>query len=350
MTAERSQYVSMLNRNVFRPQSGRSIFSHNVYLNLKKKSNIKLSVAVLCYNHAPFLKKALESVLMQEVDFRMEIIIGDDASTDGSQKILEEIKTRHPDKIQLILKEKNEGVFKNIMSVLEACSGEYIALLETDDYWTHPQKLAKQVAFLDQNPDYTGCFHNAQLEWLSTPNNLPNSYMKNFKTTSEVQNYPSEFHPHHLMKGIFITTATLVFRKRNYIKELNLLSDINHLLAWAMTFFFIKKDKNTGGKFKYINEVWSVYVKQDQSLTFQKPGSVFSKIGISVLQLLLKDPFYKYYKSEIYRGLMLQTEIHFANSKAENASGLKQTAWKFLKYGVCFVYYRFRQFWKEKSD
>lgn len=309
---------------------------------------MKVSVAVLCYNHAPFIKKALDSILIQKLDFPFEIVIGDDASTDESQEILQEYKKLYPEKIRLILKKKNEGVFKNIMGVIKACSGQYIALLETDDFWTNPQKLSKQISFLDENPDYTGCFHNTAIEWLTEANNDSNLYMRNFKSCAEVHTFPEEFYPHHLMKGTFIPTSSLVFRNRDFEDELHKLSGINHSLAWGMAFFFIKKNKTTGGKFKYINEQWSTYMKNEKSLTFVYNASHFTKAGIQILEILLKDTCYQYFKSEIYRGLCNKYEIHYGHLRAENNPNYKSSIFYFFKYSVLFTFYRTKQFYTQK--
>lgn len=309
---------------------------------------MKVSVAVLCYNHEAFIGKALDSILMQKVDFPFEIIIGDDASTDRSQEILQDYKNRYPEKIRLILKEKNEGVFRNIMDVLEACTGTYIALLETDDFWTYSHKLSKQVAFLDGNPSYTGCFHNAAIQWVSKANNQPNRYLRNFKSCGEVHVFPEEFHPHHLMKGIFIPTSSLMFKRRECKDELHKLAEINHNLAWGMAFFFIKESPGKGGKFKYMNELWSTYVKNEKSLTFRYKGSYFTETGIKILRILLKDNYYKYSKSEVYRGLSHQYEIHYANLRFEKNENYKSSIFHFFRYSLLFVYYRTVQFVKQK--
>lgn len=113
-----------------------------------------LSVGILTYNQEKYIRQCLDSVLMQEVDFDYEIIVGDDASTDGTQKILRDYAERYPNKFVLLLGEKNEGISMNYKKVLEVCKGRYIALCEGDDYWTDTYKLQKQVDFLEIHPDY----------------------------------------------------------------------------------------------------------------------------------------------------------------------------------------------------
>ena len=120
---------------------------------------MKVSVAILTYNHEKYIAQALDSILMQQVDFNYEIVIGEDCSTDKTRDILIDYQKRHPDKMHLILNEQNIGGMLNEKQVHRACQGEYIAWHEGDDYWTSPHKLKKQVDFLDNHPECSGCFH-----------------------------------------------------------------------------------------------------------------------------------------------------------------------------------------------
>jgi len=120
---------------------------------------MKVNVAMITYNHAPYLRQALDSVLMQECDFEYECVVGDDCSTDGTQAILTEYAERHPDRVRPILRERNLGSQRNLADVLDRCGGQYLAYLEGDDYWTSPHKLQRQVDFMDANPECTVSFH-----------------------------------------------------------------------------------------------------------------------------------------------------------------------------------------------
>ena len=115
---------------------------------------MKLSVGILTYNQEAYIRQCLDSVLMQKVDFDYEIVVGDDASTDGTQNILRDYEKHYPGRFVLLLGEKNEGISMNYKKVLTACRGEYVALCEGDDYWTDVTKLQKQVDFLGNHPDY----------------------------------------------------------------------------------------------------------------------------------------------------------------------------------------------------
>ena len=124
---------------------------------------MKLSVCMITFNQEKYIAQAIDSVLMQDVDFEYEIVIGDDCSADGTIDILRAYQQRFPEKIKLLLNKKNLGVTENFAQTLKACSGEYVALLEGDDYWTSSSKLRKQVDFLDLHPDYITCFHSTRL-------------------------------------------------------------------------------------------------------------------------------------------------------------------------------------------
>lgn len=123
---------------------------------IERKSNVSplVSVAVLVYNHDKYIRKALDSILMQEVDFDYEIVIAEDCSTDNSRDIIFEYYNNYPHIFKLILQEKNVGMRLNSDDLRHNCSGKYRATLEGDDYWIVTDKLKKQVDFLEKNEDY----------------------------------------------------------------------------------------------------------------------------------------------------------------------------------------------------
>jgi len=138
---------------------------------------IKLSVLVRTYNHDRFIDKAISSVLLQDTNFEYEIVVGDDCSTDKTREHLNRIKSSNPEKVRLILHEEQVGPRNNLDITLQACNGEYIALLDGDDYWTSRDKLQKQVAFLDNNSFSPMSCHNCMLvyenpKFVSKPLNI----------------------------------------------------------------------------------------------------------------------------------------------------------------------------------
>src|SRR3954463_2980222 len=110
--------------------------------------DIKVSVCMITYNHARYIEQAVESVLAQRTDFPIEIVIGEDCSTDGTRGVLVDLARRNSQTIRLRLAEHNQGGSTNFHGTLAACSGQYVALLEGDDFWSSPYKLQKQVEAL----------------------------------------------------------------------------------------------------------------------------------------------------------------------------------------------------------
>ena len=125
--------------------------------------DVIVSVLMITYNHEAFISQAIEGVLMQKTSFQIELIIGEDFSTDNTRKICQEYQKIYPDRIKLLLPGTNLGMMQNFKSTLEASVGKYIALCEGDDYWTDPLKLQKQVEFLEDNLDYSFSFHKVKV-------------------------------------------------------------------------------------------------------------------------------------------------------------------------------------------
>lgn len=119
----------------------------------------KLSILVITYNHEKYIRQAIESILIQKMDFDYEVILADDCSTDSTQKILMEYVDKYPTTFKPHFSPKNLGVTKNYGRAFKLCSAEYVAVLEGDDYWTDVQKLTKQIKFLDEHRESPICFN-----------------------------------------------------------------------------------------------------------------------------------------------------------------------------------------------
>lgn len=113
----------------------------------------EVSVFVLVYNHEKFLRRCLDGILMQKCGFTYTVVVGEDCSTDRSREILVEYAKKFPGKFRLLLHPKNIGAVRNQNAVFEACSGQYIAICEGDDYWTDSSKLQKQMDIMIANPE-----------------------------------------------------------------------------------------------------------------------------------------------------------------------------------------------------
>lgn len=135
---------------------------------VKSHNDTLVSVYCATYNHVTFIRQCLEGFVMQKTSFPFEVLIHDDASTDGTQDIVREYAARYPDIIKPIYQKENQfsrGVKIYLTYVFPRVKGKYIAMCEGDDYWTDPYKLQKQVDFLESHPDYVMCSSRFDKYW-----------------------------------------------------------------------------------------------------------------------------------------------------------------------------------------
>src|SRR5690554_456442 len=165
-----------------------------------------LSICCTTFNHEKFLEKTLEGFLAQQTNFSFEIVIHDDASTDRTVEIIQEY-AKKDSRIVSILQTENQysqniKIWPNYL--FPKAQGKYIALCEGDDYWTDPLKLQKQVDFLEVNPDYVICCHNAKI----INENGEHIQDKKLPYLTEDRDYTS----FELQQGAFLLTMSLLFR------------------------------------------------------------------------------------------------------------------------------------------
>jgi glycosyltransferase involved in cell wall biosynthesis len=131
----------------------------------------KVSVSLITYNHAPFIEQAIEGVLRQKTNFPIELVIGEDESSDGTREIVRRYADAHPELIRAHFHSRSSNISyqgratgrHNFVNNLRSARGEYIALLDGDDYWIDPNKLQQQVDFLDSHPACSTCFHRVSV-------------------------------------------------------------------------------------------------------------------------------------------------------------------------------------------
>jgi predicted O-linked N-acetylglucosamine transferase (SPINDLY family)/predicted SAM-dependent methyltransferase/GT2 family glycosyltransferase len=204
---------------------------------------MKVSILMITYNHEKYIAQAIDSILAQEVDFDYEIVIGEDCSTDRTRQIVTDYQKLYPDKIQLLLPESNLGMLPNFVNTYNSCRGEYIAVLEGDDYWISKDKLKKQVNFLDSNPDFTICFTNAVLFW-EDQHREPILFSNGQALTYTIED---------LLVRNFISTPTVMYRN-GLIKDFPEWYLKQGMGDWTLYIMLAEY-----GKIGCINEVMSAY-------------------------------------------------------------------------------------------
>jgi len=133
-----------------------------------------VSIFCITYNHAPYIRQCLEGFVIQKTDFLVEVLVHDDASTDGTADIVRGYEAKYPDLIRAVYQTENQrskGKF-SWGYIIPHAKGKYIALCEGDDYWTDPYKLQKQVNFMEAHPKYALCGHNAVNQDAVTGNSM----------------------------------------------------------------------------------------------------------------------------------------------------------------------------------
>ncbi|MBI3675252.1 MAG: glycosyltransferase [Proteobacteria bacterium] len=161
-----------------------------------------VSVVMLSLNHGRYIRQAIQSVIDQERPFGVELLISDDGSTDDTLSIVAEFAAAHPDLIRIVSPKEHLGLGGNFRHACLQCRGKYIAMLDSDDYWLSRNKLVRQAAALESDPQRTLCFHNAVLwtEWNQT------SVMKLAVVVAEFRGGS------YFLKRNPITTMTAMFR------------------------------------------------------------------------------------------------------------------------------------------
>jgi glycosyltransferase involved in cell wall biosynthesis len=176
---------------------------------MEVKSNPTVSVCMVTFNHSRYIKTAIESVLAQKSDFFIELIIADDCSTDDTSMIIrgliEQNSSNYSIRIEYLRNDRNLGMMRTLMNALSNCKGKFIALLDGDDYWMNPNKLQKQVDFLELNPSYVMTTHDVDVvgsvhysNWFSLGDNNQELTIENW-----ISGYPAQTSS-YLFRTVFI--------------------------------------------------------------------------------------------------------------------------------------------------
>lgn len=131
-----------------------------------------MKVSIICtnYNKGDWVREAMDSFLNQKTNFDFEIIIIDDASTDHSYELIQEYQNKFPEKVRTFRNEVNLGITRTWKKVCQEAKGQYIARCDSDDFWTDPLKLQKQVDLLDASTD--SLWSNTEFDMVDLDGNL----------------------------------------------------------------------------------------------------------------------------------------------------------------------------------
>jgi glycosyltransferase involved in cell wall biosynthesis len=204
-----------------------------------------VSVCMITYNHEQFIEEAINGILMQEIDFNIELIISDDASPDDTYLVVKDIMENHPKGhlISYFQHEKNIGMSANFQWALNECKGKFIAICEGDDYWIDTFKVNEQVEFLEKNMEYVMVADNAIWHDVSI------NKKRNFSNRAE-----RDIGLIEMLEERQFATASVLFRNSNALK-LNLSKILGDTVLWVFL--------STLGKIKYRTKTTSVYRRHE---------------------------------------------------------------------------------------
>lgn len=228
-----------------------------------QKQKPLVSVSMITFHAQDFISEAIEGVLNQQVDFPIELVIGDDSSQDQTRAICEAYAAKHPEIIRVLPHEKNMGIAANTARTMGKCTGKYIAVCDGDDVWTDPLKLKKQVNFLENHPDYGVVYSDVVTisdsgAYIGDPDQ--DNIRKMYQTGSVFLD---------LLQANFINNSTAVFR-REYLHGHEVFPDRSYQIPDYLRWLHIA----TRSKVHFINEKTTAYRRHDNGLSLNVPKTL----------------------------------------------------------------------------
>jgi glycosyltransferase involved in cell wall biosynthesis len=253
-----------------------------------KIHNPKVSILVTTYNQERLITQAVNSILSQQVSFPYEIVIGEDASSDRTRDIVVAIGKQYPDKIRVLLRNPEEAERDrrirlagkiNYLTALRACRGEYIAILDGDDYFTSPHKLQRQVDFLDTHPECAICFHNVLAVYEDVSKAPKTLCPPDQKEITDIK---------QLLWGNFIPACSIMYRREPVVDIPDWFLTAR-MGDWPLNIF-----KAQYGKIGYLNEVMAAYRVHEAGVWSLRKRSHQLLTSIKVLDHIDGDLGFKY--------------------------------------------------------
>jgi len=274
-----------------------------------------VTIAILSHNHEKYIEKAITSVLSQNTTFSYELLLFDDGSTDNTQNIINNYFLKFPEKIKTFCFNESKGPVFRAKQIYNNCKYKYITWLDADDYWTYHSKLQIQLDFLENNPQYIGCFHDALIKNIEgTENNLQAKLqsLKRYRYYSHFNHYEDDFTPNLLISRNIIPTASLIFRNIDFNDFFNNYNFQIFSFSWAFQLEIIKNSK-----FKYFNRCWSVYLDHEEGLSKKFSAVKFTLNNISILKHLKNNKSYNNYSATINNCVLREYECIVIDKKNE---------------------------------
>lgn len=225
----------------------------------------QVSICCTSFNHRPYLESAVCGFLSQETSFPFEVLINDDASTDGSQEVIQSYAKRYPRIIKPIYQSENQyskGIKPLLQLLLTRVTAKYIAICEGDDYWIATNKLHDQVSALEDNSDLVASFHDVAIRWHgSVSDSFVRHWNPNFDCRSAIVGISEIVSAFWL-----VPTASILFRS-------DCLRLVEGIESMPNTDFPLMVSLASQGDFHFTDKVMGVYRKDN-------PGSITNNRNI----------------------------------------------------------------------
>lgn len=235
---------------------------------------IKVSVCMITYNHANYIKKAIDGILSQIGNFEIELVIANDNSPDNTDEIIKTCiqnnKTKH--KINYIQNTQNIGMMPNFEQAINACHGDFLAICEGDDYWTSPNKIQEQLDFLLANKEFSICFHAVAID---------NKGVIEKDTITKKSSSNTSIND--LVKSNYIHTCSVLYNNIDKIKLPKNFSKVK-VGDYYLHMLFAKK-----GNIHYIDKVLAHYRIHDSSYWSSKQQIDREKIWIDFIHSIKNE-------------------------------------------------------------
>ena len=214
---------------------------------IKMNEACDISIIIAVYNHACYIRKAIDSVLMQKTKYSYEVLIGEDCSTDSSREVLKSIEHELPSNFYIFYREHNYGAKRNFEDLYMRMNGKYYIVLEGDDYWTYEYKLQEECDFLEKHPEYLAVAHNTMVVGIDNQP-IPFSYPECHKNEYDISDF---------VKGKLPGQTTTIL-SRNYYKFRNIdyALDVQGAMPGDRVRAFLLA---ANGKVYCIQQKWSAY-------------------------------------------------------------------------------------------
>lgn len=214
-------------------------------------SDLMLSVLVITYNQENFISQTLDSILSQRHGYGYEIVIGEDCSTDGTRKIVEEYAAKYPDVIRPVYNSPNKGLIRNYFETLALCKGKYIMECAGDDWWL-PGKVKRQIEFMEEHPEIDLNYGNVYISELGNERKSKNQGYTDFKDLIKLNSIPA------------VTICVKNTAIKNYIAKVNPLER-----NWLMEDYPIWLWISLNGRIAYLDDFFAVYRIVENSISHQ---------------------------------------------------------------------------------